>query len=272
MISISNNRCTAQIAPERGAIVTSLKIGEHELLYLDESTFTDPEKNVRGGIPVLFPLCGPLAEPSYTWQGQSYRLKQHGFARNSAWKVLEKRSDFARLELEDSEETRKIYPFSFRYILEFRANEDGLRIGQQIKNHGSSPMPLQFGFHPYFQTVNKDDLKFDLPATSYSDNKSSHRDEFGGFDFASAETDWSFPNPSRREAAFVDERTGLGVRLRYGDAYQALVFWTLKDRPFVCVEPWSSSRLAFPDGDDVHKLEPQEALETFVEVGLFERA
>lgn len=272
MISISNNRCTAQIAPERGAIVTSLKIGEYELLYLDESTFAEPEKNVRGGIPVLFPLCGPLAKPSYTWRGQNYSLKQHGFARNLAWKVLEIKPDLARLELQDSEDTRGIYPFSFRYTLDFRANEDGLRIGQQITNCGNSPMPVQFGFHPYFQAVNKDDLKFDLPVANYSDNKSSHQGEFCGFDFTNAETDWSFPEPSRREAAFVDEITGLGVKLSYGDAYQALVFWTLKDRPFICIEPWSSSRLAFPDGGDVHKLEPQEALETFVEVSCFERA
>ena len=48
-------------SPERGGIITSLKLGGKELLYLDEETFRNPEVNVKGGIPILFPNAGPLS-------------------------------------------------------------------------------------------------------------------------------------------------------------------------------------------------------------------
>jgi galactose mutarotase-like enzyme len=60
-IKLKSGHAEATIAPHRGAIVTSLRIAGRELLYLDRATFDDPSKNVRGGIPVLFPTPGKLA-------------------------------------------------------------------------------------------------------------------------------------------------------------------------------------------------------------------
>src|SRR5690349_11085350 len=74
-----------ELAPARGAIVTSFRVRERELLYLDPSSLADPTKNVRGGIPVLFPSPGRLEHDRFALAGQQGALKQHGFARNLAW-------------------------------------------------------------------------------------------------------------------------------------------------------------------------------------------
>jgi galactose mutarotase-like enzyme len=266
MILLRNHSCQVAVAPQRGAIVTSLSVDGQEVLYFDQSTFDDPDKNVRGGVPVLFPICGPLAEASYEWSGVAYSMKQHGFARNLPWTVVEQSDDRTTLQLTDSQATRDQYPFAFSYQIVYSALPDGLRVEQVIENRGDEPMPAQFGFHPYFVVGDKRQLSFDLPVASYSDNKSDAHGPFPGFDFGSDEIDWAFLHPTARQASFTDPTRGVRVTVSYGEAYQLLVFWTLKDSPFVCVEPWSSSRLAFPQGKDVHRIGPRTSLTSSVEL------
>ncbi|MGE0493581.1 MAG: aldose epimerase [Vulcanimicrobiota bacterium] len=265
MLTISNQDTQIQIAPERGAIVTSLKVHGHELLFLNQATFDDPRANVRGGIPVLFPICGPLAGPDDAWAGQRFAMKQHGFARNLAWPLVEHSPDKLALELVDSPETRAQYPFAFRYRLTFRALPDGLAIDQEVENRGAETMPFQLGFHPYFLASDKPALGWRLPVSDYQDHKSEAGGPFHGFDFAADEIDWAFPEPITRKASFVDPGRGLEVSLTYEEPYRMLVFWTLKDQPFVCLEPWTSGRLAFPGGP-VERLAPGGRLETGVTV------
>jgi len=54
-LSDDDGNSAVTIAPARGAIVTRFRVGERDLLFLDESTLADRTKNVRGGIPLLFP-------------------------------------------------------------------------------------------------------------------------------------------------------------------------------------------------------------------------
>jgi D-hexose-6-phosphate mutarotase len=80
-IEIESGRARAAIAPTRGALVTRWSFGGEDLLYLDRDTFVDVTKNVRGGIPVLFPSPGKLTGDRWP-RGE---MTQHGFARNAAW-------------------------------------------------------------------------------------------------------------------------------------------------------------------------------------------
>lgn len=258
MHTLNNAKCQIKVAPERGAIVTSLQVNGVESLYLDQSTFDDPAKNVRGGIPVLFPLCGPQSEPA--------TMKQHGFARNSSWTVGSVTEESIQLSLQDSPQTLDIYPYPFQYLLTYRALPDGLRIEQSIENRGSDNMPLQFGFHPYFLVGSKERIQFQLPVTTYCDNKSDDRGTFQGFPFQRSEIDWAFPNPTELEASFHDPERNLTIKVSYGNEYTQLVFWTLENTPFVCVEPWSSARWAYPNGPDLHQIKPGETINTQVEI------
>ncbi len=224
-------------------------------------TFRDPEKNVRGGIPVLFPICGPQADhPNLP------TMKQHGFARNLPWQVREQSPSRAVLLLSDSAETRSLYPHEFQYTLTYVVQERGLRIEQHIANSGSTTMPLQYGFHPYFLAEDKAALQFELPVRNYADNKSEDAGEFRGFDFQREEIDWAFPHPSARSASFHDPSRELSITIRYSEGYKELVFWTLKDKPFVCVEPWSSGRFAYPAGHGIDTLAPGQSVNAWVEI------
>ena len=219
MVTLSSQSSQVQFSPARGAIVTSLKVDGNDVLYLDMETFRDPEKNVRGGIPVLFPICGPQAE-----HPDLPTMKQHGFARNLPWQVTEQSPSRAVLILSDNTETRALYPHRFQYTLTYVAQERGLRIEQQITNQGAEPMPLQYGFHPYFLAEDKAALGFELPVSNYTDNKSDNAGRFEGFDFDREEIDWAFPHPTARrlQRTRLLDPQGQAVRLRGAVEFRAV--------------------------------------------------
>ena len=68
------------VVPERGGIIISWTVQGDEMFYLDKERLKDPSLSVRGGIPLLFPICGNLPDDTYSHQNQTYTLKQHGLA------------------------------------------------------------------------------------------------------------------------------------------------------------------------------------------------
>ncbi|MFM8008354.1 MAG: aldose epimerase, partial [Dolichospermum sp.] len=51
-----------EVVPERGGIITSWLVQGQEIFYMDSERFTHPDLSVRGGNPILFPLCGNLPD------------------------------------------------------------------------------------------------------------------------------------------------------------------------------------------------------------------
>jgi galactose mutarotase-like enzyme len=152
----SESRVT--IAPQRGAIVTSFRVADRELLYLDEATLDDPAKNVRGGIPVLFPAPGKLAGDAWQCAGRHGAMKQHGFARNLAWRQSASRADDAAsvtLTLGSDAVTLAQYPWQFSADLTFTLRAAVLRVALQVSNLAAIRMPFAFGLHPYFMSSTK---------------------------------------------------------------------------------------------------------------------
>ena len=49
-----------KFCPERGGVITNWVSDGDEILYFDEKRFVDKTKSIRGGIPILFPICGNL--------------------------------------------------------------------------------------------------------------------------------------------------------------------------------------------------------------------
>ena len=107
--------------PERGGIVSEWRCGERGVLYFDQERYADPAKSIRGGIPVLFPICGNLPGDLLQVNGVEHTLKQHGFARNLPWQLqlLDDQSG-VRLSLSSNDETLKAYPFAFLMEMELR--------------------------------------------------------------------------------------------------------------------------------------------------------
>ncbi len=253
-----------EIVPERGGIVTRWQLRGQDILYLDTERFANPELTVRGGVPILFPICGNLPGNSYTIEGQPYTLKQHGLARDLPWQVSDRSTQECvsiTLTLESSDVTRALYPFDFHLAFTYRLRGNSLELEQQVTNRGDRPMPFSLGFHPYFQTSDKSQLQFEIPATQLVNQRTGESHRFSGqFDFEQDEIDVIFRELSGQVATVSDRARSLRLTMEFDDFYPFLVFWTVKGKDFYCLEPWSAGRNAMNTGDRLTHLPPGESL------------
>jgi glucose-6-phosphate 1-epimerase len=132
-----------------GGCVTSYKRFGVEWLAVRPDAVLDGSKPISGGLPHCFPQFGPGA------------IQQHGFARNLMWKLLEEPSEngVCVLELTDNEETRKMWPFTFRAEYRVELLEERLKTTLMIQNPvKASSTPAEFFFtsalHSYFGVGN----------------------------------------------------------------------------------------------------------------------
>jgi len=274
-----------EIAPERGAIVTSFKVKERELLYLEAATLFDGAKNVRGGIPVLFPSPGKLEEDAFRQGGKSGTLRQHDFARNLEWTLKSTSEDAVgagpgagrkaepsvsdraavTVSLTSNETTLRQYPWSFEAELRFSLRGRCLRIDQMVRNTGDSAMPFAIGFHPYFVVGDKMAARIDTRATRAFDNVSKSVQPFTGFDLTLPEVDLHLLDHGSAASAlhFAD---GARVDVRASAEFNRWVVWTLAGKDFVCLEPWTAPGNALNTGEHLLVVPPGSARELFVEM------
>ena len=100
--------------------------------------------------PLLFPIVGRLANEELRHRGKTYRMTQHGFARDNRFAWTERGEQSCTLLLEDSETTRALYPFAFRLTATYALAAAGLDLMLTIANTGKETLPASIGGHPAF--------------------------------------------------------------------------------------------------------------------------
>lgn len=220
--------------------------------------------------PLLFPIVGRLANDELRHRGKTYRLTQHGFARDNRFVWAERGESRCALMLGESEATRALYPFTFRLTATYTLDDAGLDLALTIANTGGETLPASLGGHPAFNWP----LQPELPKESYA------------LTFANAE---SFPvrrldggllraateqSPVRgtvlplSESLFTDDAiifdriNSSSVRYAAGHSaptgpwlkmswrgFRELGIWSKPSgAPFLCIEPWRG--YASPAGFD----------------------
>lgn len=261
-----------RIVPERGGLVTGWRCGGRERLYFDAERFADPAASVRGGIPVLFPICGNLPGDRLELPSGSFPLRQHGFARDLPWQLEPLEAATAgdapgiRLRLEDSPATRASFPFAFRLDLELRLEPGALAITARI-SHPPEPgpaaaagtpapaMPFSFGLHPYLAVRALEAVELEgLPDTCFDHHPmapaatASQLERLAqGVDLLSA---------PRGPVRLWDRGAGSGLELQTTAPFDLVVVWTDPPRPMLCLEPWTAPRGSLATGERRLELAP----------------
>ena len=258
------------IAPLRGGMVTEFRIGDDQLLYLDRATLRDHAQNVRGGIPVLFPVAGRLASDSFPVDGERVAMSQHGFARRMPWRVSGIDTSGAAslsVTLDANDATLAQWPYRFQVTFQYTLRDGALAIRQRFSNNGERPMPIHPGLHPYFliESGQKN-------ATRVLTNGTMARDTRTGaigpltrpIELAGGEVDLQILDNGGLTVGL--ERPGRRALSLALDPSQAIVtVWTLPGRDFVCVEPWTRPSDAVNRGEALW-VAPQQAHEAVFEI------
>ena len=224
-ITIRNGDVEAKVAPARGTLVSALQVGGKQVLYLDRASFDDETKNVRGGIPVLFPYAGKLENG--TLKAAGTQMGQHGFGRNRRWEVKEQKPWRLRVVLQPEDVDRQAYPFKFLAEQTCTVLPRGLEIELSILNTGEKPMPVSPGWHPYFSCPAAEKSKVKASVAGVDHNQFSNDREF----------DFGAIAPPIGRAKFEVPQLG-SLTLSFSPEMRHMQFWSQPGKDFICLEPF----------------------------------
>lgn len=147
MIQISSAKASALISVYAGQVLSYQPANEPaDLLFLSEKAYYQTGKAIKGGTPICWPWFGPDPE--------GLGRPGHGFVRNRMWKIVS--TDVTTdgdvkviLGLEDSDETKGIWPYSFVLTQEITVGKS-LNLEMITKNTGAEAFVITQAFHTYF--------------------------------------------------------------------------------------------------------------------------
>ena len=237
-----------KFCPERGGVITNWVSDGKEILYFDEKRFRDKTKSIRGGIPILFPICGNLSTSSSVFGKDYLQLTQHGFARDLQWQYsFNQNKQSLCLLLNESKKTKKYYPFDFVLKIEVTLKINCLGFEITIYNKTDRGMPINFGLHPYFNVSDFKNLEFfGNPLNCQNQQKniiSNTLDELKNIHLGVDLLMYTFGKSAFRDKVFKRE-----VTLNHPYPFDLGVIWSDPPRRMICLEPWTSPRNAFVDG------------------------
>lgn len=144
VVRILHEKAEAAISLHGGHVLSFTPKGQDDLIWMSKDAIFNPDKAIRGGVPVCWPWFGRIANPA------------HGFARNSTWTLVEHRENengvMVVLGLETSEETKAIWPFEFEARLTVEIS-DQLTITLDAKNTDDKAWNCSGALHTYLNVA-----------------------------------------------------------------------------------------------------------------------
>lgn len=218
--------------------------------------------------PVLFPIVGRLTDDTLIHQGRSYRLTQHGFARDALFTWVERGAVRAVLELRESAETLAIYPFRFVLRMIYAVAGNTLSVTTQVSNPAETPLICGVGAHPAFlwplvEGTPKEAHRLTFPEPEPGPGRAVDGGLIGGpipLPFSGEElplAEGLFTNDAIVIPDVVNHAVRFAALDAAGQERRALTvswegFWDLgiwskpTGAPFLCIEPWAG--MASPVG------------------------
>ncbi|MFE9319528.1 aldose 1-epimerase [Nocardia sp. NPDC052278] len=141
-VVLTAGNAQVSIAPENGGRLTSLRVGELELL----------RQGARYGAFPMAPWCGRMGSGQFRYGGTLHQMPInadphaiHGTARDRAWHVLSATESTAALSCELTDP----WPYRGRVTQEFQLSEHSITLTMRVETAGE-PFPAQVGWHPWF--------------------------------------------------------------------------------------------------------------------------
>jgi hypothetical protein len=251
MITIQNTKLKATFN-ELGAELVSLinlETGK-EIMWNGNPDFWG------GQSPVLFPTVGALKNETYVFQGQSYELPRHGFARRRIFDVKNSSENEVVFELKSDEESLKIYPFEFSLELKYTLIDNKLTVSYQVNNLSEKEMYFSLGAHPGFVIDTQNGLNYNDYEIVFSDDEQLEihplidnliSKETQTINLENKILPLSYGLFSK-DALVMTKMKSKELILRNSKNHHKVIFsfsnfphfgiWAAKNADFVCLEPW----------------------------------
>jgi galactose mutarotase-like enzyme len=201
--------------------------------------------------PILFPIVGSLKNNCYTFNREEYHLSRHGFAREMEFKLIKKTERTAVFSLSSSIKTVKTYPFNFELQIGYSLAENKLNIDYKVINKNQITMPFSIGGHPAFSlSGNFEDYSLEfqkqemlqynlLDEGLISDNTSElilHNRQVN-LNYKLFENDALVFKSLASKSVTILQNSKPFLKVDFS-GFPSLGLWTIKNAPFICIEPW----------------------------------
>ena len=252
LYSIENDFLKVVIT-SKGAELQSVLTKENQLEYLWQAN----EKFWAKRSPVLFPIVGGLKNNSYSYQNKTFNLSRHGFARENEFSILKTTETSIQFLLENSEKTLLVFPFQFKFIIEYALQSSKLICNYLVENLSDDEMYFSVGAHPAFNVPLSDStifsdwiLEFNQPETigifpltadgllkaqpipflQNSNQIKLTKDLF----YKDALV---FKHLQSNQLKLISNKSQHGIKMQF-DGFPFFGIWSAKDADFICLEPW----------------------------------
>lgn len=249
-VSLKNDNCTAKLI-SKGAELKSLTVNGRELMWRADPAFWGKTS------PLLFPMIGTLKDGKTLINGKEYRITKHGFARDLELTPETVSGTSVLFSLQQSEYTKEMFPFDFRFTVQYTLKSDGITVTYRVKNNSGSAMPFCIGAHPAFacdgefsdyrlefqKLENAAVPNYNLETGLHEENNRREILKDNNVVQLSHEMFYAdvcyFDKPRSRSVMLLG-KDNKGVRVDFPD-FTSLGVWQAKDAPFLCIEPWCGS-------------------------------
>jgi galactose mutarotase-like enzyme len=206
--------------------------------------------------PVLFPIIGALKNDSYQFDGKTYHLPRHGFARDLEFEYQYIDTEEIVFTLKHSNETIKVYPFEFTLILRYKISGASLCCTYEVINAANQNLLFSIGGHPafaaplnkqgvytdYYLQFNKDEeLTYHHIVDNLISDQTSTIKLNDGKLFLKHELFYDdalvFKNLKSDSISLMNTKNYNGLDFHFKD-FPYFGIWAAKDADFVCLEPW----------------------------------
>jgi aldose 1-epimerase len=179
-LAVSSGPLVASFLPDVGMLGVSLRCRGDELLALPGG-LDGYRAGAVTGLPLLAPWANRLGARRYEVEGVVVDLEGlplhtddrglpiHGtMSAQHGWEVVERAEDSFTARFDVGAHPELLESFPFPHVLLIRVDVDGtsLRLATTLAATSDRPVPVAFGYHPYFRLpgVRRGDVRLRLPA------------------------------------------------------------------------------------------------------------
>jgi aldose 1-epimerase len=268
------------IAPSVGNSAFEWKVRGKSFLYFP---YPDAAEFARQphfcGVPFLAPWANRIDGNGFWANGKRYlfnhdlgnlwldgnTLPIHGLLTYSdLWRVVEAKEDdrsawlTSRLEFWRHPDLMAQFPFPHTLTMTYRLHDGTVEVQTAIDNHGTDPMPVAIGYHPYFRLHDvprekwhvhlaaRDHLTLNQQLIPTGESKPV---EFANpHSLSAGQLDDVFANLVRDAGGLARFRVEGGrerITVSYGPKYTVAVVYAPKGKDFICFEPMAAITNAF---------------------------
>lgn len=207
--------------------------------------------------PVLFPIVGSVWNGEFKAEGKTYKMSQHGFARDTDFTLVSKTENEVWFALDSNDTTIEAYPYRFRLEIGYRLEGNTIKVMWKVENKDNKEIFFQIGAHPafyypnygedgergYFRFDVKDSFRYLKIGEKACASLVEQKQELDGHDLRldihTFDIDTFIVHDSQlKSVALLDKNKSPYLSLYFDAPVVGLWSPPTKNAPFVCIEPW----------------------------------